>query len=58
MQQFRIVGTVKFAGVSSLGGATMAIFTLPTAQQLFHKAGQIDQINVAAKHGYVAPASS
>ncbi|MGN6871265.1 MAG: ABC transporter permease, partial [Solirubrobacteraceae bacterium] len=46
-----IVGTVKFAGVSSLGGATMAIFTLPEAQQLFHKQGRYDQINVAAKSG-------
>jgi putative ABC transport system permease protein len=51
VQRFRIVGTVKFAGVSSLGGATMAIFNLPTAQQLFHKQGAFDQINVAAKPG-------
>jgi putative ABC transport system permease protein len=51
VQRFRIVGTVKFAGVSSLGGATMAIFTLPEAQQLFHKQGRLDQINVAAKSG-------
>ena len=51
VQHFRIVGTVKFAGVSSLGGATMAIFTLPTAQQLFNKQGRFDQINVAAKSG-------
>jgi len=55
VQTFRIVGTVKFASVSSLGGATMAIFTLPTAQQLFNKVGRLDQINVAAKKG-VAPA--
>ena len=51
VQQFRIVGTVKFAGVSSLGGATISVFTLPEAQQLFHKQGQYDQINVAAKSG-------
>ena len=51
VQRFRIVGTVKFAGLSSLGGATMAIFTLPTAQRIFNKPGQIDQINIAAKHG-------
>ena len=55
VQQFRIVGTVKFASVSSLGGATMAIFTLPTAQLLFNKRGRFDQINVAAKPG-VSPA--
>jgi putative ABC transport system permease protein len=51
VQRFRIVGTVKFAGLSSLGGATMAIFTLPTAQRIFNKPRQIDQINIAAKHG-------
>ncbi len=51
VQRFKIVGTVKFAGVSSLGGATMAIFTLPEAQKLFHKEGRYDQINVAAKSG-------
>jgi putative ABC transport system permease protein len=50
-KQFRIVGTTKFAGVSSLGGATMAIFTLPTAQQLFNKQGRVDQIKIAAKPG-------
>ena len=49
VQRFRIVGTVKFAGVSSLGGATMAIFTLPAAQRLFHKQGQYDEIDVASK---------
>jgi putative ABC transport system permease protein len=51
VQRFRIAGLVKFAGVSSLGGATMAIFTLPTAQQIFHKQGRLDVINVAAKSG-------
>ena len=51
VERFRIVGTVKFGGVSSLGGATMAIFTLPKAQQLFHKQGIYDQIDVAARNG-------
>jgi putative ABC transport system permease protein len=51
VQHFKIVGTVKFAGVSSLGGATMAIFTLPAAQQLFHKQGKFDTISIAAKSG-------
>jgi putative ABC transport system permease protein len=51
VERFRIVGTVKFASVSSLGGATMAIFTLPEAQRLFHKQGRYDQINIAAKPG-------
>ena len=52
VEKFRIVGTVEIGGVSSLGGATMSIFTLPKAQQLFDKAGRYDQINVAARHGY------
>jgi putative ABC transport system permease protein len=51
VQKFKIVGTVKFAGVSSLGGATMAIFTLPTAQRVFGKQGKLDSIDVAAKSG-------
>jgi putative ABC transport system permease protein len=51
VQRFKIVGTVKFGGVSSLGGATLAIFPLPTAQRIFHKRGQLDQINVAARGG-------
>jgi putative ABC transport system permease protein len=51
VQRFRIAGTVKFAGVSSLGGATMAILSLPTAQQIFHKVGKFDQISIAAGHG-------
>ena len=51
MQRFLIVGTVKFASVSSLGGATLAIFTLPEAQALFNKQGKLDSINVAARNG-------
>ena len=51
VDRFRIVGTAKFGGVSSLGGATMAIFSLPTAQRIFHKVGKLDSINVAAKSG-------
>jgi putative ABC transport system permease protein len=52
VERFRIVGTVQIGGVSSLGGATMAIFTLPKAQELFNKVGKYDTISVAAKHGY------
>jgi putative ABC transport system permease protein len=52
---YRIAGIVKIGGVSSLGGATMAIFDLPTAQKIFHKEGKLDGIDVAAKSG-VSPA--
>jgi putative ABC transport system permease protein len=50
-QSFRISGIAKFGGVSSLGGATMAIFDFPTAQKLFHKQGKLDSISLAAKPG-------
>jgi putative ABC transport system permease protein len=55
VQQYTITGVVKLQNVSSIGGATMAIFDLPTAQKLFHKAGRFDAIDVAAKPG-VSPA--
>jgi putative ABC transport system permease protein len=51
VKSYRIVGIVKIGGVSSLGGATMAIFDFPTAQQIFHKQGKLDSIDIAAKHG-------
>jgi putative ABC transport system permease protein len=50
-QQFLISGIAKFGAVSSIGGATLAIFDLPTAQRLFHKEGKFDSINVAARNG-------
>jgi ABC-type lipoprotein release transport system permease subunit len=49
LQKFRITGLVRFGQVSSLGGATLTIFDLPTAQLLFHKQGKLDSIGVAAK---------
>jgi putative ABC transport system permease protein len=50
-QLFTISGTVKFEGLSSLGGATMSVFSRPTAQQIFAKQGQLDSIQVAARSG-------
>jgi len=55
VQEYKITGIVKLANVPSLGGATMAIFDLPTAQTIFAKAGKLDGIDVAAKLG-VSPA--
>ena len=52
----RISGIVKFGSVSSIGGATLAGFDLPTAQRLFGKEGKLDQIRVASKPG-VTPAA-
>ena len=51
VQAFEITGLVKFGAVSSIGGATLSAFELRTAQQLFGKEGQLDQIRVAAKDG-------
>jgi putative ABC transport system permease protein len=50
-QKFTIAGIAKIGGVSSLGGATMAIFDFPTAQKVFDKVGKLDLIDVAAKPG-------
>jgi putative ABC transport system permease protein len=50
-QKFRISGLAELGGVASIGGATLAIFDLPTAQKLFHKSGKFDQIYVAEKPG-------
>ena len=49
VQQFKIVGIVRFGGLSSLGGATLAIFDLPTAQRIFHKVGKLDSIGIAVE---------
>jgi putative ABC transport system permease protein len=50
-RRLRISGLVRFGSVSTIGGATLAGFDLPTAQALFHKRGRLDEIAVAAKPG-------
>jgi putative ABC transport system permease protein len=50
-QTLRISGLVRFGSVSTIGGATLAGFDLPTAQQLFGQRGRLDEIAVAAKPG-------
>jgi putative ABC transport system permease protein len=50
-RQLRISGLAELGGVASIGGATLAIFDVPTAQRLFHKVGRYDQIYVASKPG-------
>jgi putative ABC transport system permease protein len=48
--KLKISGIVKFGtGSLDIGGATLAGFDVPTAQQLFNKAGQFDEIDIAAK---------
>ena len=51
VRRLRISGIVRFGSVSTIGGATLAGFDLPTAQRLFNKAGKLDEIAVAAKPG-------
>jgi putative ABC transport system permease protein len=46
-EPFRIVGIAELGGVATIGGATIAIFDLPTAQRLFQKVDQLDQIRVS-----------
>ena len=50
-RDFEITGIAKFASASSIGASTIAIFDLPTAQDVFNKRGQLDEIQVAAKQG-------
>src|SRR5205807_8229514 len=37
LRHYRIAGIVQFASVSSIGGATIAVFDLTTAQALLHR---------------------
>ena len=48
-QQLKISGLVKFGSARRLGGATLAGFDLPTAQRLFDKQGQLDEIAIAGE---------
>ena len=49
--RYEITAIARFGNVDSLGGATMAIFDMPTAQKLLHKEGQFDGISMAAADG-------
>ena len=51
VQNLRTSGIVKFGSVSTIGGATLAGFDLPTAQRIFAKPGKLDEIAVASKEG-------
>ena len=46
---FDIVGIAQFGSVDSIGGATFAVFDVPTAQTLLGKEGEFDSISLAAK---------
>ena len=51
IRTYRIAGIAKFGSVDSLGGATIAVFDVPTAQKLLHKEGVYDAIAVASRSG-------
>ena len=53
-REYEIAGIARYGEVSSLGGATFAIFDVPTAQALLDKEGELDAVQAAAQDG-VAP---
>jgi putative ABC transport system permease protein len=48
---FTISGIVGFGEADNLGGATLALFDLKTAQQVLNRPGQFDEIDVVAQPG-------
>jgi putative ABC transport system permease protein len=48
---FTITGTVRFGSADNLAGATLAAFTIPTAQAVLGDEGQFDAIDVVAAPG-------
>jgi putative ABC transport system permease protein len=53
---FTITGIAQFGTANNLAGATLAAFTLPTAQAIAHEPGQLDDINVVTSPGASKPA--
>lgn len=50
-REYKITGIVGFGEADNLAGATLAIFDLKTAQDLFGRVGKLDAIDVAAESG-------
>jgi putative ABC transport system permease protein len=50
-RSFQISGIVGIAGQDSLLGATLVLFDLPTAQEIFDREGQYDHLYVVAAEG-------
>jgi putative ABC transport system permease protein len=48
---FTISGITRFGTADNLAGATLAAFTLPTAQQAVQEVGQLDDINIVTAPG-------
>ena len=51
LKRFRIVGLLQWGSSNSLGGATMTVFDLATAQRLFGLTGRLTEIDVTARKG-------
>jgi len=51
VRPFKLVGIAQYGTVGSIGSATFATFTLPAAQELLDRKGQLDAISVSAKSG-------
>ena len=51
VRPFTLVGIAQYGTVGSIGSATFATFTLPVAQELLDRKGQLDAISVSAKAG-------
>ncbi|MGH3014364.1 MAG: ABC transporter permease, partial [Gaiellaceae bacterium] len=51
VETYTVAGIVRYGSVESLGGATIAVFDLATAQQLFDKRNELDFVRVAAAEG-------
>jgi putative ABC transport system permease protein len=51
VESFKLTGIATYGDQESLGSATFAGFTIPTAQRLFDRVGQYDFIWIAAKPG-------
>ena len=50
-QEFKIVGVATFGESDGLGGATLAVFSLAQAQELFNLPGKLSEISVKAQSG-------
>ena len=50
-KEYTLVGIATLGNVDSFGGATITELTLPEAQRITGKEGELDQINVAADAG-------
>jgi len=50
-EMFTVTGFASFGGSESFGGASIILFDLPTAQDIFNAAGRYDTLEVAAVSG-------